>query len=66
MSFKEPDYEELTRTLIENFTVLADEVQHLSDRKTILEHKLRFAHEQVSIAILLLFAPANHSRPLFI
>ena len=42
------DYEELTRILTDNFNILADEVQLLSDRKTILEHKLRFAHEQVS------------------
>lgn len=49
MSWKEPtDYEELAKTLTENFNILADEVQLLSDRKTILEHKLRFAHEQVS------------------
>ncbi|KAK2628137.1 hypothetical protein QTJ16_002783 [Diplocarpon rosae] len=40
------DYEELVRTLTYNFNVLADEVQLLSDRKQILEHKLRFAHEQ--------------------
>jgi hypothetical protein len=63
MSVKEPDYEELTRALIASFTVLADEVQHLSDRKTILEHKLRFAHEQVSIAILLLLAQAITRDP---
>jgi hypothetical protein len=41
------DYDELTQTLADNFNILADEVQLLSDRKTILEHKLRFAHEQV-------------------
>jgi len=41
------DLDQLTRTLTENFNVLADEVQLLSDRKTVLEHKLRFAHEQV-------------------
>lgn len=42
------DFDQLTRSLTENFNVLADEVQLLSDRKTVLEHKLRFAHEQVS------------------
>lgn len=48
MAWKEADHEELTRTLTENFNILANEVQLLSDQKTILEHKLRFAHEQVS------------------
>jgi hypothetical protein len=51
MAWKEADYEELTKTLTENFNILADEVQLLSDWKTILEHKLRFAHEQVRFAI---------------
>jgi hypothetical protein len=37
----------LVKSLADNFNVLADEVQILSDRKIILEHKLRFAHEQV-------------------
>jgi lysyl-tRNA synthetase class II len=37
----------LTQTLVESFNALADEVQNLSDRQTILEHKLRYAHEQV-------------------
>ncbi|PVH88314.1 hypothetical protein DL98DRAFT_509026 [Cadophora sp. DSE1049] len=46
MSFNDVDYDELIRTLTDNFNVLADEVQLLSDRKQILEHKLRFAHEQ--------------------
>ncbi|GAW22970.1 hypothetical protein ANO14919_125170 [Xylariales sp. No.14919] len=36
----------LTQTLAESFNALADEVQNLSDRQTILEHKLRYAHEQ--------------------
>ncbi|KAJ4395171.1 hypothetical protein N0V85_006651 [Neurospora sp. IMI 360204] len=40
------DYLQLTQTLTESFIALADEVQSLIDRKTILEHKLRFAHEQ--------------------
>ncbi|CAK7225484.1 hypothetical protein SCUCBS95973_005880 [Sporothrix curviconia] len=35
-----------TQTLVESFCALADEVQNLTDRKTILEHKLRFAAEQ--------------------
>lgn len=42
------DHDELIKALTDNFNILADEVQLLSDRKTILEHKLRFAHEQVS------------------
>ena len=37
----------LIQTLTESFVALADEVQSLIDRKTILEHKLRYAHEQV-------------------
>lgn len=41
------DSPQLIQTLIESFNALADEVQNLVDRKTILEHKLRFAHEQV-------------------
>ncbi|KAI0176302.1 hypothetical protein GGR52DRAFT_540346 [Hypoxylon sp. FL1284] len=36
----------LTQTLIESFNALADEVQNLTDRQTVLEHKLRYAHEQ--------------------
>ncbi|KAK1972953.1 hypothetical protein LY78DRAFT_649874 [Colletotrichum sublineola] len=40
------NYIHLTQTLVESFNALADEVQILTDRKTILEHKLRFAHEQ--------------------
>ncbi|TAQ90765.1 hypothetical protein B7494_g951 [Chlorociboria aeruginascens] len=40
------EHDELTRTLTENFNFLADEVQLLSERKTVLEHKLRYAHEQ--------------------
>ncbi|KAJ3482077.1 hypothetical protein NLG97_g7663 [Lecanicillium saksenae] len=39
-------YVELSQTLAESFNALADEVQTLADRKTVLEHKLRFAHEQ--------------------
>lgn len=43
----------LTQTLVESFNALADEVQNLSDRQTILEHKLRYAHEQVRFVYLL-------------
>ncbi|KAJ6782080.1 hypothetical protein PWT90_03158 [Aphanocladium album] len=39
-------YVEFSQTLAESFNALADEVQTLADRKTVLEHKLRFAHEQ--------------------
>ncbi|KKA30297.1 hypothetical protein TD95_005090, partial [Thielaviopsis punctulata] len=35
-----------TQTLVEAFGAVADQVQALADHKTILEHKLRFAHEQ--------------------
>ncbi|KAK4239816.1 hypothetical protein C8A03DRAFT_32092 [Achaetomium macrosporum] len=37
---------QLIETLSESFIALSDEVQSLIDRKTILEHKLRYAHEQ--------------------
>lgn len=45
----------LVRQLVESFNALADEVQNLTDRKTILEHKLRYAHEQVCLLLLLIF-----------
>jgi hypothetical protein len=47
MQAEDADLDDLLKTLTDNFNLLADEVQLLSDRKTILEHKLRFAHEQV-------------------
>ncbi|KOS18827.1 hypothetical protein ESCO_000795 [Escovopsis weberi] len=37
---------QLTQTVIDAFNALADEVQALADHKIVLEHKLRFAHEQ--------------------
>lgn len=37
---------DLAHTLADAFSTLADEVQTLADRRTVLEHKLRFAHEQ--------------------
>ncbi|KND94886.1 hypothetical protein TOPH_00392 [Tolypocladium ophioglossoides CBS 100239] len=40
------DHLQLTHTLADAFNALADEGQLLADRKTVLEHKLRFAHEQ--------------------
>ncbi|ROW16222.1 hypothetical protein VPNG_01952 [Cytospora leucostoma] len=43
------DSPQLVQTLIESFNALAGEVQDLVDRKTILEHKLRFAHEQYQL-----------------
>ena len=61
MPFNDFDYDELTKTLADNFNILADEVQLLSDRKTILEHKLRFAHEQVrqnNLSLFLQMAPS--------
>jgi hypothetical protein len=45
------NYLQLTQTLAESFNALADEVQALIDYKTILEHKLRFAHQQVSFSV---------------
>lgn len=41
------DSPQLIQTLIESFNALADEVQNLVDKKTILEHKMKWAHEQV-------------------
>jgi hypothetical protein len=38
---------ELTLSLTDAFNALADEAQGLNDRRIVLEHKLRFAHEQV-------------------
>lgn len=52
MSLVDAEHGDLIRSLIQNFNVLADEVQLLSNRKQILEHKLRFAHEQVCTNIL--------------
>lgn len=49
------DSPQLIQTLIESFNALAEEVQNLVDRKTILEHKLRFAHESVSAHLLFSF-----------
>lgn len=42
---------DLIQTLTASFNALSDEVQSLIDRKTILEHKLRYAHEQVCYQI---------------
>lgn len=39
---------ELSHNLADAFNALADEAQGLNDRRIVLEHKLRFAHEQVS------------------
>lgn len=41
------DHNLLAHSLADAFNALADQVQVLADRKTVLEHKLRFAHEQV-------------------
>ena len=57
------NYTHLTHTLVESFNALADEVQSLTDRKTVLEHKLRFAHEQVSLFHPEILPPSR--RPLF-
>ncbi|PSR80822.1 hypothetical protein BD289DRAFT_440125 [Coniella lustricola] len=37
---------QLIQKLVASFNAVATELQTLADRKTILEHKLRFAHEQ--------------------
>ncbi|KAF4123553.1 hypothetical protein GMORB2_6254 [Geosmithia morbida] len=39
-------YLELSHNLADAFNALADEAQALNDRRVVLEHKLRFAHEQ--------------------
>lgn len=57
------DYEEVIKTLTDNFNILADEVQLLGDRKIILEHKLRFAHEQVSSAVSYYSSNQSFARP---
>jgi hypothetical protein len=44
------DYEELTKELAKNFNTLADAVQILSDRNTILQYKLQYAHTEVSFS----------------
>ena len=51
MTWHDMDHQQLAQTLVESFNALADEVQGLIDRKTILEHKLRFAHEQVCLSL---------------
>lgn len=56
MQGEERDLDDLIKTLTENFNLLADEVQLLSDRKTVLEDKLRFTHEQVGAPAFQLWA----------
>jgi len=51
-------YASLTNTLIKSFTALADEMQSLMDCKTVLEHKLRYAHEQVCVFPFLYSGPS--------
>jgi len=58
------NYLHLTQTLAESFSALADEVQSLIDRKTILEHKLRYAREQVRTDTILHFFPQCAQRTL--
>jgi hypothetical protein len=55
MQNEDTNIDELMKSLTDSFNILADEVQSLSDRKTILEHKLRFAHEQVCTTIFTYF-----------
>lgn len=59
-------YLQLAHSLADAFNALADEVQTLTDRKTVLEHKLRFAHEQVRFSMFLFFfSPYDLSARLF-
>ncbi|KAH7329314.1 hypothetical protein B0I35DRAFT_473930 [Stachybotrys elegans] len=51
-------YVHLTHTLADAFNALAAQVQTLADQKTVLEHKLRFAHEQVQF-LTDKYAPTN-------
>lgn len=57
------DSPQLIRKLVESFNAVASELQTLTDRKTILEHKLRYAHEQVRntshLAVLCLPGPVS-------
>ena len=64
MAWKEVEYEELTKSLTENFNILANEVQFLSDQKTFFEHKLRFAHEQVSSVVVSFLGGQSLATPL--
>lgn len=60
-------YFDLSHTLADAFNALADEVQILTDRKTVLEHKLRFAHEQVCRSFVIAVTTpsgSNHVRVL--
>lgn len=50
------DSPQLIQELVQSFNALADEVQNLTDRKTILEHKLRYAHEQVCITWFMIYS----------
>lgn len=60
-------YLDLTHSLADAFTALADEAQGLNDRRIVLEHKLRFAHEQVSLilSVLSLTSFLSLHEPLF-
>jgi hypothetical protein len=49
MQYDDAAFDELMKTLTDSFNVLADEVQLLSDRNLVLQHKLGFAREQVRI-----------------
>lgn len=62
--FAAMDSHQLVQQLVESFTALADEVQDLTDRKTILEHKLRYAHEQVCIPQYSVYSTAQHTQSL--
>lgn len=57
--FTAMDSPDLVQRLVESFTALAAEVEVLQDRKTILEHKLRYAHEQVCLFVLSLVCTAH-------
>lgn len=55
---------DLIQTLVTSFNALADEVQTLSDRQTILEHKLRYAHEQVNPSVPQSTLPSSRAASL--
>jgi hypothetical protein len=60
-------YLHLAHTLADAFNALADEVQTLTDRKTVLEHKLRFAHEQVrNFSCFLVAGPLSLPLPRYL
>lgn len=56
--------QDLTQTLVQSFNLLANEVQNLNDRQVVLEHKLRYAHEQVRLHTILPNPESHRGIPL--